>query len=154
MTTITTRAMREGEKDGVDFHFVTRKEFEKIRDNGELIEWSEHFGSYYGTRRSDIDTFLSEYNTVFAILDINGARQVLEKMPDALTIFIKPADLEDIKRRLEERGVGTKEERLERFLRVIEEINAAPEFHHTVINVDGEFEKTVSEVLGIVRDCS
>lgn len=151
IVTLTTREPREGEAEGQDFFFVTRHKFEKLRDKNTLIEWSEHFDNYYGTSGKDVDVLLQEHSVVFAVLDINGARQVLEKKSDTLTIFIKPGKLEELHQRLEERGIGTLADRQKRFNRAKEEITMAPMFHHTAMNHEGKFEETVQEVLDIIE---
>lgn len=150
ITTVTTRVPREGEVEGEDFFFVTRERFEMLRDKELFIEWSEHLNSYYGTPREDLEQLLSKHTIVFGVLDINGAQQVMEQESRAVTIFIKPGDMNDLERRLKERRSVGEEEREERLRRAVLEIEAAPLFHHTVINTDGKFEDMIQTTQDII----
>jgi len=151
VTTMTTRAPREGEVEGEDFFFVTRERFEILRDKELFIEWSEHLNNYYGTPRDDLEQLLSKHTIVFGVLDINGAQQVMKQDSRAVTIFIKPGDVNDLRRRLEERATMGEEEREERLRRVTMEIEAASLFHHIVVNTDGKFKDTVVDTLAIIE---
>jgi len=152
ITTVTTRMPREGEIEGEDFFFVTREQFENMRDTETLIEWSEHFENYYGTSKQYLEQLLNKHLIVFAVLDINGARMVLEREPRTLTIFLEPGDLVDLEKRLEEKDIGSQKERDLRLRRATEEIEAAPFFHHTVINTDGKFEDTIQTTQDIIMN--
>ena len=113
----TTRAPRVGEADGVNYNFVTRSEFERMIHHGELLEYAEYVGNYYGTSLRTIQEKLDQGIDVLLDIEVQGAAKVREKCPDAVLIFIIPPSLEELSRRLYQRNTDTSEEigrRLER----------------------------------------
>lgn len=147
ITTITTRAPREGERDGEDFFFVSREEFKDLRDTGKLVEWSEHFDNYYGTSHDYLRELLAGHPIVFGVLDINGMRQAKEREPSTRTIFIKPGDPDDLKRRLVERtDLHSEKEREERLARSVLELESTSKYDYIVTNIDGKLEATIDQV--------
>jgi len=151
VVTMTTRSPRKGEKDGEDYFFVTREQFIKERDEGNMLEWSEHFENLWGTSRKKLDVLLNAYDVVFATIDINGAQQVREQLKEAVTIFIQPADISDLERRQKDRGISKEEDPQGRLKRAAKEIEAASDFHHTIVNKEGAFDDTVAEALQIIQ---
>ena len=105
----TTRLPRSGEVDGVDYHFVSKQEFEKLIDNGEMLEYATYCGNYYGTRSFEIDKELESGNSVILEIEVQGARQVIKKRKDAVSIFIVPSSVEELKNRLIGRGLDSEE---------------------------------------------
>lgn len=132
----TTRAPRDGETDGVDYHFLTHTEFKRRREAGEFLECKEVFGrgDWYGTLRSEVASGLSQGKWVVLEIDVEGAFSVLEQMPEALTIFLHPGSLEELERRLRNRGTDT-EEAIQRRLEVARaEMSKGARYRHEVIN--------------------
>ena len=130
----TTRPPRVGEVDGVDYHFLTRQQFDRRVAAGEFLEHADHAGNHYGTLRSELEDRLRAGRPVVLEIEVQGARQVREAMPEALQVFIAPPSLEELRTRLIARGTDDAEE-VERRLRVAEgELAAQPEFRHVVVN--------------------
>ena len=130
----TTRAPRVGEVDGVDYHFLSRQQFDRRVAAGEFLEHADYAGNHYGTLRSELEDRLRAGRPVVLEIEVQGARQVREAMPEALQVFIAPPSLEELRTRLIARGTDDAEE-VERRLRVAEgELAAQPEFRHVVVN--------------------
>jgi guanylate kinase len=130
----TTRAPRPGENDGVDYHFLTREEFDRRVADGEFVEHADYAGRSYGTLRSELEQRIAAGTPVVLEIEVQGARQVRAAMPEALQVFIAPPSLEALRTRLIGRGTDDPEE-VERRLRVAEEeLKAQPEFAHVVVN--------------------
>jgi guanylate kinase len=130
----TTRAPRAGEQDGVEYHFLTREEFDRKVSAGEFVEHADYAGRSYGTLRSELLERVRTGTPVVLEIEVQGARQVRAAMPDAVQVFIAPPSLAALRTRLVGRGTDDGEE-VERRLRVAEEeLTAQPEFAHVVIN--------------------
>jgi guanylate kinase len=130
----TTRAPRPGEVDGVQYHFVTRTEFERMVDDGEMLEWAEYAGNLYGTPRGPVEERLAAGTYALLELELQGARQVRKAMPDARLVFLAPPSREELARRLV--GRGTEDEAaIAARLDVAEiELAAACEFDVVLVN--------------------
>ncbi len=100
----TSRPKRPGEVDGVDYYFKTREEFEKMIENGELLEYTEYVGNYYGTPIDYVEKTLASGKDVFLEIEVEGAKQVREKYPDGLFIFLIPPSLSELEKRIKNRG--------------------------------------------------
>ena len=130
----TTRPPRVGEVDGVDYHFLSRQQFDRRVAAGEFLEHADYADNHYGTLRSELEDRLRAGRPVVLEIEVQGARQVREAMPEALQVFIAPPSLEELRTRLIARGTDDAEE-VERRLRVSEgELAAQPEFRHVVVN--------------------
>jgi guanylate kinase len=130
----TTRAPRPGERDGVDYHFLTREEFDRRVSAGEFVEHADYAGRSYGTLRSELEERVRAGAPVVLEIEVQGARQVRRSLPEAVQVFIAPPSLDALRTRLIGRGTDDPEE-VERRLRVAaEELAAQPEFAHVVIN--------------------
>lgn len=132
----TTRAKRPGEVDGQHYHFLTQEEFRRRRENGEFLEYKEVFnrGDWYGTLRSEVATGLAEGMWVLLEIDVAGALSVLQQVPDAITIFLHPGSMDELKTRLISRGTET-EASLARRLEVAgQEMTFVNQYQHEVIN--------------------
>jgi guanylate kinase len=130
----TTRAPRPGEEVGIDYHFLSDEEFARKVQEGAFVEWAEYSGRRYGTLRSELQRHLDEGRPVVLEIEVQGARQVREEMPEAVQIFIEPPDGDALKDRLVGRGTDDPEA-IERRLTVAEEeLAAAGEFQHRVVN--------------------
>ena len=132
----TTRKPRRNEADGVDYLFVTRREFMRLRDQGEMLEYAEVFDNYYATSRSQVEKHLDDNRNVILEIDWQGARQVRESMPECVTIFILPPSVEELERRLRDRRTDDPEV-IERRLRdALADMSHWDEFDHVIINDD------------------
>ena len=130
----TTRAARAGERDGVDYHFLSREQFDRLLAAGEFLEHADYAGNRYGTLRSELEDRLGAGHPVVLEIEVQGARQLREAMPEALQVFIAPPSLEALRARLRGRGTDDVEE-VERRLEVAEgELAAQPEFGRVVVN--------------------
>jgi guanylate kinase len=132
----TTRKPRRNEADGVDYLFVTRQEFMRLRDEGELLEYAEVFDNLYATSRSQVEKHLAENRNVVLEIDWQGARQVRQSMPEAVSVFILPPSVEELERRLRDRRTDAPEV-IERRLRdALSDMSHWDEFDYVIINDD------------------
>ena len=130
----TTRAPRPGEQDGVDYHFLTREQFDRAVAQGEFVEHADYAGRSYGTLRSELEGRVDAGVPVVLEIEVQGARQVRAAMPEAIQVFIAPPSLEALRTRLVGRGTDDQDE-VARRLQVAEtELAAQPEFAHVVVN--------------------
>lgn len=131
----TTRAPRPGEEHGVHYWFVSDAEFDRMVDEGELLEWAVvHNQNRYGTPRGPVDEALAAGRPALLEIDLQGARQVRETMPGALFVFLAPPSWEELVRRLVGRGTESEEERERRLATAVRELAAEEEFDATVVN--------------------
>ena len=135
---VTTRAPRPGETDGVEYHFVDDAEFARLVAAGELLEHDAHFGASYGTPRRPVAERIAAGVPVLLEIDINGARQVRAADPDALLVFLAPPSFEELARRLSGRGTEAPEKVRSRLDRARTELAAEDEFDVVVVNDDIE----------------
>ncbi|KHD44081.1 guanylate kinase [Streptococcus hongkongensis] len=131
---MTTRAQRPGEVDGVDYYFRTREEFEELIKNGQMLEYAEYVGNYYGTPLSYVNQTLDKGIDVFLEIEVQGALQVKSKVPDGVFIFLTPPDLEELEDRLVGRGTDSQEVIAKRIERAREEIALMREYDYAVVN--------------------
>lgn len=131
---VTTRPKRDYEIDGVHYHFVDRAEFRRLIETGELLEWAEFAGNLYGTPREQVEKQLATGRPALLKIDLQGARQVREAMPEARLVFLAPPSVEELKRRLVGRGTEDPETLRLRLEHADEELAAEPEFDVTVVN--------------------
>jgi guanylate kinase len=132
----TTRKPRRNEADGVDYLFVTREEFMRLRDEGELLEYAEVFDNLYATSRSQVERHLADNRNVVLEIDWQGARQVRQSMPDCVTVFILPPSVEELERRLRDRRTDAPAV-IERRLRdALSDMSHWDEFDYVIINDD------------------
>lgn len=145
----TTRKPRPNEVDGRDYHFVTEEAFRKmIADNG-FAEWAEVHGNLYGTSVGEIGQARDEGKSgVLFDVDYQGARQIKEKFPDAVGVFILPPSMDELRRRLEGRGADDERSRRRRFKKAREEIEHYPFFDYMIVNDD--LERALNDLRGIV----
>ncbi len=145
----TTRDARPGEQDGVDYHFLADAEFDRLVSEGAFVEHAEYAGRRYGTLRSELDQRTGSGEPVVLEIEVQGARQIRDTIPNALLVFIAPPSREALRERLVGRGTDAPEV-VERRLRVAEEeLAAQDEFAHVVIN--DRLEDAVRELVTVVR---
>jgi guanylate kinase len=131
---VTTRSPRPGEINGKHYYFVSRDRFEQMVAQGELLEWAEFAGNYYGTPRQPVEEKIQEGKLVVLEIELEGARQIRSSFPSALRIFILPPSLKELEQRIRGRGQDSEEAIVRRLRRAQEEINAADEFDIQIIN--------------------
>ncbi|WP_310485764.1 guanylate kinase [Chamaesiphon sp. VAR_48_metabat_403] len=134
----TTRSPRAGEVEGVHYYFYPRNRFEATIAAGELLEWAEFAGNYYGTPIAPVRSELALGKSIILEIELAGARQVAKIFPDALRIFILPPDLTTLETRIRERGTDSPEAILRRLEQARVEIAAQDEFNYQIINDDFE----------------
>jgi guanylate kinase len=130
----TTRSPRPGERSGVDYHFMDAEEFDRRAGAGEFVEHATYSGSRYGTLRSELERRLSDGVPVVLEIELQGARQVREAMPEALAVFIAPPSRSALRARLVGRGTDAPEQIEQRMRTAEAELEAQPEFAHVVVN--------------------
>lgn len=145
----TTRSPRPGEQDGVDYHFLAGDEFERRARRGDFVEHATYSGRRYGTLRSDLEAHLRDGVPVVLEIEVQGARQVREAMPEAVPVFIAPPSGDVLRSRLLGRGTDTEEQIQQRLATAASELAAQPEFAHVVVNDD--VAAAIGELAGIVR---
>lgn len=149
----TTRQARPAEREGVDYFFLSRAEFEALIDGGGLLEWAVYNGNFYGTPAAPVDTAVAEGRLVLVDIELVGARQVRDKRPEALMIFIAPPSLEELESRLRNRGDTPEDQIMGRLEIAPGQLAEATElFDHIVVNVD--LDEATEEVANLIMDRS
>jgi guanylate kinase len=146
---MTTRKPRKGEVDGEDYYFVSKAEFEKRIANDQFLEWTEFVGNYYGTPREKIETQLQEGHEVVLEIEVNGALQVRDKMPEAVFIFLVPPGKQALFDRLKLRGTENYAIIEERIAKAKEEFLLAYKYDYIVVNDD--YDNAADRILAIIR---
>ncbi|MDW5375855.1 guanylate kinase [Halomonas sp. HP20-15] len=144
----TTRAMRPGEIDGVNYHFVDAATFERMVERGDFFEYARVFDNYYGTSRPAVQARLAAGEDVILEIDWQGARQVREQMPDAVSLFILPPSREALYQRLASRGTDGPEVIARRMRDAVSEMSHFDEYQHVIINDD--FDDALVQMGGLV----
>lgn len=146
---VTTRKPRVGERDGVDYHFITDAEFDRLVETGGLLEWAVvHRSARYGTPRQAVLDAVARGQRVVLEIDLQGARQVRRTFPDAVHIFLGPPSWEELIRRLRGRGTETEDQISQRLTTAREELANESEFDYVVVN--GEVDETVAELVSLI----
>lgn len=145
---MTTRNKREGEIEGVDYYFRTREEFEALIEAGEMLEYAEYVGNYYGTPLSYVQKTLDQGKDVFLEIEVQGAKQVKEKVPDGVFIFLTPPDLAELRSRITGRGTDSAEVIDGRMRVAREEIEMMALYDYAVVN--DEVSKAVQRIREII----
>jgi guanylate kinase len=146
----TTRPPRPGERDGVDYHFLSSAEFERRVRAGEFVEHADYAGRRYGTLRSELDRRVAAGAPVVLEIEVQGARQVRAAMPEAVQVFIAPPSLEALRTRLIGRGTDGSEEVEQRLAVAEQELGAREEFAHVVVN--DRLEDALAQLVAIVSE--
>ncbi len=131
-----TRAMRAGEREGEKYNFITREKFEDMLKNDRLLEHNEFVGNYYGTPREPVERAIANGQDMVIEVDVNGAAQIREKLPEAVSIFIMPPSFAELKRRLSGRATESEELIQKRLTSALGEIKRATEYDYIVVNED------------------
>jgi guanylate kinase len=134
----TTRQPREGEVDGRDYVFLPREEFEKWIDEGRFLEWAEYSGNLYGTPEQKVEEYLESGSSVILEIELQGARKVREKRPDAVMVFVRAPSLEETRKRLMGRATEDEKALEARMTTALKEVAAREEFDYEVVNAERE----------------
>ena len=151
VVTATTRKPREGERDGVNHHFLDRTEFERMIAAGELLEYANVYGNYYGVPRSQVRTALAQGKHVLLRVDVQGAERLRSVAPDAVFVFVLPPSLETLEARLLARGKDSPESIKTRLAAARSEIAQSDRFDYRIVNGDGALDESVRELVEIIR---
>ena len=133
---MTTRAPREGERDGIEYFFTTREKFEETIANDGLIEYAQYVGNYYGTPRAYVESQLEAGKDVILEIEIQGALKVKKQYPDCLLLFVTPPSAKELEKRLVGRGTETAEVIAKRLARAVEESQGIEDYDYIVVNDD------------------
>ena len=130
----TTRAARDGEVDGVDYHFTSLSDFEAMQKRGELLEWAQVYANYYGTPKQPVEEALSNGDSILLEIDQLGAAQVKEKMPQAISIFVLPPNMLSLETRLRNRNTDSEEIIQRRLREAQDQLDHCDSFDYLVVN--------------------
>ena len=144
---MTTREKREGEQEGVNYYYVSREQFEKTRDEGGLLEWTEFVGNYYGTPLSEIERLRKEGKNALLEIEVEGCMQVKNKVPDALTIFIVPPSLKELENRIRGRRSEAEEIVQQRLAKASKELEMTGQYRYVVCNDDIQLAADIIKVI-------
>lgn len=145
----TTRPPRPGEKDGEDYFFLERDEFHSWAEEGRFLEWERYDGHCYGTPVSEVDQHLEQGRNVVLDVEAKGARRIMERRPEAVTVFLQPPSKEELENRLRGRGDMTGEAIASRMAAADEQLKIGRDFPHQVVN--RRVDATVDEILAILK---
>ena len=152
-TSVTSRKPRPGEIDGREHFFIDRERFEKMVESDELLEHAVYVGNYYGTPRKFVEDKLDAGNSVFLDIEVQGARQVKEKKPDAVMVFLIPPTLDELRKRLEKRGTESEETICNRLSRAREEYAEADFYDYIVVNDDPDIAAAELNAILLAEKC-
>ena len=145
----TTRNPRPGEEDGREYFFRTREEFEEMIDQDQLIEYAQYVGNYYGTPKAYVEEQLSQGRDVILEIEIQGARKIKKKFPDAVLVFVTAPSMEELKERLVGRGTETQTVIRQRLARASQEAEGVEEYDYLLVN--GELDLAVDRLHNIIQ---
>jgi len=150
VVTATTRLRRPREKDGVDYHFVSHQEFQQMIDKGQLLEWANVYGNYYGVPKAEISQALSKGIDVIVKVDVQGATTIKKILPQAVFIFLMPPSMEELERRLKQRRSESSLDLALRLVKASEEIKSLALFDYVITSYQGKLDDVVSQIQAIV----
>ena len=145
----TTRPMREGEVEGEKYNFISKERFEDMIKNDMLLEYNNYVGNYYGTPKAPVEKVINEGGEIILEIDVNGQKNVKEKVDSALSIFIMPPSIEVLKARLTGRGTDSFEVIEKRMKTALSEMECAKNYDYIVVNDD--LEQAVQDFVTIIK---
>lgn len=145
----TTRAPREGETDGVHYHFLTRERFEELIAEGGVLEYTQYCGNYYGTPRKGVEELLAQGKDVILKIEVEGAMNIRRLFPECCLVFILPPSMCELERRLRKRGTETEDKIILRTAQARNEIKFAENYDYLITN--GDLETAVDDLLAVIR---
>ncbi len=146
----TTRAPRKGEVDGVNYHYITREDFEERIKRGELLEYTQYCGNYYGTLRSESEAVLADRKNLLLEIEVEGAMNIKRQFPEAVLIMLLPPSYRVLEERLRGRGTETEEVIARRMARAKEELEYLPNYDYVVYNRENGIDRAVEEIKAII----
>lgn len=146
----TTRKPREGEVDGVDYFFKTVDEFKEMIDKGELVEWVNYCGNFYGKSKKYIEEMSKKGYDLIIEVEVEGAKNIKKVYPDSVSVFILPPSFEELEERLKNRGTETPESIKRRLTRALEEQKEVQNYDYTVIN--DEVDNVINFITNLIED--
>ena len=146
---MTTRAMRDGEADGVDYYFVTTEYFLKKLDQGQILEYTNFSGNYYGTPKTTVDDWLRNGETVILKIEVEGAENIKKMYPDSVGIFLLPPSMKVLEQRLRNRSSETEDEIQSRMTIAKNEVKHAVDYDYVVVNND--LDDAIEDIKAIIR---
>ena len=144
----TTRAMRPGEAEGVNYYYMTNAQFEEKLARGEILEHVNYCGKYYGTPKSEVDRRIAAGTTVVLVIEVVGAANIKRMYPESTLVFILPPSMQELERRLRKRGTETEEKIIERTAQAREELKFAENYDYLIVN--GALEKAVDDLRAVI----
>lgn len=151
LVTYTTREPRPNEMSGVDYHFISREEFEKKIKNNEMFEYDEHYGNLYGNSRRDLEKIWQDEKIALMVLDVNGVKTAKKYFPEAKTLFILPDTLANLELRIRKRPMN-EEEFKKRWASVQKELLEADQYDFQIINKENQIAEAVMAVKNIITE--
>ncbi len=145
----TTRSPREGEVNGVHYHFLTREEFERKIDEKEVLEYTEYCGNYYGTLRKSVNDLIERGKDAILKIEVEGAMNIRRLFPEACLVFILPPSWEVLEKRLRDRGTESEEKIIERTRQARTEIGYAKNYDYLIVN--DKLDEAVDDLLAVLR---
>jgi len=150
----TSRYQREGEKNGVDYYFVSKEEFEEKIKNEDFLEYAYvHNSNYYGTPKKEVKDLLDQGKDVILEIEVQGAQKIKEIFPETILIFIMAPSMQEVKKRIKARGKETNEQIIKRFQTAYQEINEIPKYNYVVVNDEVANAVTKIEAILISEKC-
>ena len=150
--TATTRPKRAGEKNGADYHFLSRKEFQQMIDKNQFLEWANVYGNYYGVPKDEITSALSKGIDTIVKVDVQGAATIKAILPQAIFIFLMPPSVEELEKRLRKRRSESSADLALRLERAKGEIKSLPIFDYVITSRQNKLDEVVSQIDAIVAD--
>ena len=148
--TATTRPRRKKETDGVDYHFVSKAEFEKMIEKGELLEWANVYGNLYGVPKSELLQAMDKGKDVIVKVDVQGAASIKKTVPQAVFIFLAPPSMEDLNKRLKQRETESSIDLEVRIKAAEKEMNSLSMFDYVVVNHRDGIRQAISQIESII----
>jgi guanylate kinase len=150
VVTATTRPQRPGEKNGLDYHFVSEEQFKQMIETGQLLEWASVYGNLYGVPKRQIQQALAQGLDVVVKVDVQGAATIKNILPQAVFIFLTPPSLDELERRLRERKTESTEELKLRMETTRREMDSLPLFDYVVVNHQDRLDLTMAQIDAII----
>ncbi len=150
VVTATTRPQRPGEKNGLDYHFVSKEQFKRMIDTGQLLEWANVYDNLYGVPKRQVQQALAQGLDVMVKVDVQGAATIKNILPQAVFIFLTPPSLDELERRLKERKTESSEELKLRMETTRGEMDSLPLFDYVVVNHQDRLDLTIAQIDAII----
>ena len=147
----TTRAPRPGEQDGINYHFISRDDFLSRIEQGAMLEYTEYCGNFYGTPKKEAEDVLESGKNLILEIEVDGAKNVKEKYPEAILVLLLPPSFTVQEQRLRGRGTETEEKILSRLERTKEELEFSNAYDYVVYNYDGESLSAAKKIISIIE---